>query len=80
MKPNKFRSNMKLMLLLSVMCMSSACHRAVVEQRCTGLRPRPEPLPPEILLLMQPSSTELLKKAEDWYRNSGQVLDSVKTE
>jgi len=70
----------KLILLiwaLSVLLTSSACCKAHVEVRYIETRPKPAPLPAEISQAMQPNSTELLKKAEDWSKSSGQLLDSV---
>lgn len=68
---------MKWLLLTSVLFMSSACCKARSELRYTNVKPKLEPLPAEILQAMQPDSTELLKKAEDWYESSGKLLDSV---
>lgn len=68
---------MKWLLLTSVLLTSSACCKARTELRYTNVKPKLEPLPVEILQAMQPDSTELLKRAEDWYENSGKLLDSV---
>lgn len=79
MKHNVYVKYTSLMLLLSVLSMSSGCRRVSAEPRCIDPKPKLEPLQPEILQLMQPDSTQLSKRAEDWYENSGQLLDSVKT-
>lgn len=71
--------NMLLWLLLSALSMSTGCRRTTAGPRCTDLRPQPAPLPPEILLITQPDSTDLLQRASRWSENSQQLLDSVKT-
>ena len=64
-------------LLISALLFSVGCCSAKTAQRYTVARPKLEPLPAATLQAMQPDSTELLKKAEDWYESSGQLLDSV---
>lgn len=71
--------NTRLLMLLFASSLSSGCLRAHAGPRCTELRPRPALLQPEILLLMQPDSTQLLNEASTWSNDSKQLLDSVKT-
>lgn len=79
MKRDVSGENMWLLMLLCASSFSSGCLRAHAEPRCTELRPLPAPLQPEILLLMQPDSTQLLNEASTWSSDSKQLLDSVKT-
>ena len=73
----KLGRNMKWLLVACGLIFSSACCKARIEPRYINVMPKLEPLPAETLQAMQPDSTELLKKAEDWYESSGELLDSV---
>lgn len=79
MRRNGPGRTMRLLMLLCALSTSAGCRRISAEPRCTELRPQPAPLPPEILLLMQPDSTQLLNEASTWSNDSKQLLDSVKT-
>lgn len=68
---------MLLTSLLFVVYTSSGCCKAHVAVKPTAVKPKLEPLPAEVLQAMQPNSTELSKRAEDWYSSSGKLLDSV---
>lgn len=72
-----FVKHMLQFFLLGSLLTVSACCKAHVEQKYIEIRPKPAPLPAEVLRAMQPNSTELLKKAEDWSTSSGKLLDSA---
>ena len=42
-----------------------------------SVKPEVQPLNKSVLQGMQPNSTDLLKRAELWYENSGQLLNNV---
>ena len=68
---------MKASLLVLMLSTLTACGSLKGEQRYTNVKPKAEPLSAEVLQAMQPDSTPLLKKADNWLKNSGQLLDSV---
>lgn len=57
----------------------AGCSSLNSEPRYINVKPKAEPLSAEVLQAMQPDSTQVLKKADQWYENSGQLLDSVTT-
>jgi len=74
--PSK-RGYTKWLLLLCVLSTISGCGALKSEPTYINVKPKLAPLSAEILQLMQPDSTEVSKKAEDWYKSSGSLLDSV---
>ena len=75
----KLAMTLLVLFWLSALLTSSGCCKAHVEVRYIETKLHPAPLPPEILQAMQPNSTELLKRAENWSESSGKLLDSVTT-
>ena len=78
--PNAWR------LLNSVLTMIFAVLLLLLLTACAGAsrgpiyisdRPKLAPLPPEVLRAMRPNSTDSLKRASEWSRNSRHLLDSV---
>lgn len=67
---------LRLLVLLNVSLLSG-CAASKPEPVYTNVQPRAEKLSESVLQAMQPNSTDLLKKAETWYDNSGKLLDSV---
>lgn len=65
------------LLLVSMLSILSACGTLNKERLTTNICPQPAPLSKNILQAMQPNSTEVLKRADDWSKNSQQLLDSV---
>lgn len=57
--------------------MLSGCSSQTPEREFINVKPEVQPLNKSVLQGMQPNSTDLLKRAEDWYENSGKLLDSV---
>lgn len=55
----------------------TGCATANPEVRYTNVKPKVPPLSENVLDAMQPNSTDLLKRADDWLLNSGLLLDSV---
>lgn len=55
----------------------TGCGSQKVEREFISVKPEVPSLNKNVLHGMQPNSTELLKKAEHWYVNSGKLLDSV---
>lgn len=70
---------MKKLLLLSLLSTLSACNSPPKELRLTPHSPKPDPISAEVLQAMQPDSTSLLKKAEDWLASSKKLLDGETT-
>ena len=66
-------------LLALAVITTAGCNSLKDEHRYINVKPKPEPLSAEILQAMQPDSTTVLKKADVWLKNSGQLLDSVTT-
>lgn len=73
----KLVSPMQLTLLLLVVSTIAGCSSLKPEPRYINVKPKADPIPAEILQAIQPNSTDLLKKAEVWYENSGKLLDCV---
>ena len=69
-------STQVLLLLFSVSTMLG-CSSLKPEARYINVKPKADPIPAEILQAIRPNSTEVLKKAETWYENSGKLLDCV---
>ncbi|MNE91840.1 hypothetical protein D3C80_1895030 [compost metagenome] len=57
--------------------MLSGCNSQLPDPTYINVKPEVQPLNKNVLHGMQPNSTELLKRAEDWYESSGKLLDSV---
>lgn len=55
----------------------TGCGSLKGEPTYINVKPKAEPLSETVLHAMQPNSTDLLKRADDWLLNSGQLLDSV---
>ena len=68
---------MKLSLAGLVLTTLIGCSNLQKEPRYINVSPKPEPLSAEVLQAMQPDSTKVLSKADNWLKNSGQLLDSV---
>ena len=68
---------MKLSLIVLSLSILLGCTTVKREPVYINTKLSLEPLNVEILQLMQPDSTELLKEAETWYRDSELLLDSV---
>ena len=75
----KKKQLMQLPLLGLMLSMLVGCSSLNKEPIVINVKPRVEPLSKPILQAMQPNSTELLKKADNWLLNSQQLLDSVMT-
>lgn len=73
----KLQRSILLLCGLNALLMSSACCKAHVEVKYIEIKPKVRRLPAEISQAMQPNSTELLKRAEDWSKSSQKLLDSV---
>lgn len=73
-KPTRLTLALSPLLMLSML---SACQTAKNGQGFTNVCPSPEPLSPQILQAMQPNSTVLLKKGDDWLKSTEQLLNSV---
>lgn len=73
------KSMNKLSLLFPVLVLTllTGCSSQKAEREFISDRPKALPVNKHVLQGMQPNSTELLKKAELWYENSGKLLDSV---
>lgn len=70
---------MKKLLPLLLLSVLSACASQTKELQLTPLKPRPDPISAEVLRAMQPNSTDLLKRAEDWLASSKKLLDGETT-
>ncbi|QXV75783.1 o-spanin [Escherichia phage AlfredRasser] len=75
----KPKSLMKSLLILLLTSTIVGCSSQKNEPRVINVKPQPEPLNASILQAMQPDSTQVLKKADVWLKNSRQLLDSVIT-
>jgi uncharacterized lipoprotein YajG len=74
------KKNLMQSLLLSLgVSMMAGCSSLTNEPVITNVSPKVEPLSKPILQAMQPDSTDLLKRADEWLQNSQQLLDSVTT-
>ena len=65
------------LLLLCMLSTLAACASQKPAREFIESKPKVEPLSASVLQAMQPNSTEVLKRADQWYKNSGLLLDSV---
>lgn len=70
------RSLQKIGVLLSLSLLT-ACGSLKPEPVFINVKPKPAPFNASLSQSMQDDLIEALKKAEQWYKNSGQLLDSV---
>ena len=68
---------MMLSLLVLLLSMSVGCATVPKEPRYINVKPQVAPLSASVSQAIQPNSTSLLKRAELWLKNSGELLDSV---
>lgn len=62
---------------LCVLSLLTGCASQPCVPTYIAVKPKVTPLSAELSQAMQPNSTDLLKRAEDWYESSGKLLDSV---
>ena len=70
------KSTLPILLMLPLLMLAGCASQKIVS-RPILVCPKPEQPSAAISQIMRPNSTGLLKKADTWYTNSGQLLDSV---
>lgn len=72
-----FKHSIRLSCLVLLLSTQIGCSNLKGEPEYINVKPKVQPLTENVLQAMQPNSTELLKRADDWLLNSGLLLDSV---
>lgn len=68
---------MKGLLLVMLLSMLLGCGTTKKELTYTNEKLKAQKLSEEVLQAMQPNSTEVLKRADEWLKTSEQLLNSV---
>ena len=74
MRPHRLT---QLSLLLCALMLLAACGAVPTEPQFINVKPKLDPLPAQVSQAIQPNSTDLLKRADLWLENSGQLLNCV---